>query len=372
MTQIRTATRDEYLHLIDFANRQFNENFTTIVPKLYAHSPEKAMNHLLFLDDGELQGLLGAFPMQWQCGDTTLKYAGIGTVCVVESARKLGVMSQLFATILPQLQAHQFDFAILGGQRQRYEPWGFTPSGTQYQLAFTSDNARHFRGDECACQFVRATPSDSDLYQQAVALHQIDACFTPRVAESFLTISHTWENQLYWVFSPQQTWLGYLIVSPDHTEIIECSFTVQHLRVAIIYAWIREWKLPELKLTSHFGDPALTDSLAVVEEFTIKSNTNLLIFNFMRMIQATLTLKAKTQPLLSGQVVIQIDNQVPLEICVDAQGVHVRETAQAPTVHFTALEATRVLFSPHAVVIQNPVLAAWLPLPFFISPVDTV
>lgn len=372
MTHIRTAFSAEYSTLINFANTIFAEDFPALVPKLYRHHPEKALNHLLLLDENQIQAVLGAFPFQWQCGTSTLKAAGIGTVCVHPNARQLGYMSQLFDTIMPELNSHQFDFAFLGGQRQRYEPWGFTASGTNYRFQLTPDNARHFHGPVFTGHFQLAQQNDC-YFPLALQLHNQQPCHMQRTIEMFWEISQTWRNQLFWIFDAQENWLGYLITNETGENIYEYCLMDAHQYVIILFAWLNSKKIAALTIDRlPFADVTFRELTTVAEKFEITQNTNLVIFNYLRVIAATLQAKALAMPLLNGTIVIKIADELPLAISIVDGLVAVSITNAEPELHFTHLEAVRLLFSPQFTQLTHPLLRSWAPLPLFISPIDNV
>lgn len=373
MTLIRTALASEYSTLIDFANDVFAEDFKTLVPKLYRNHPEKAANHLLFLDDAKIQGLIGAFPFSWHCGSTQLKAVGIGTVCVHPQARQLGYMSQLFDNLMPELQKHQFDFAFLGGQRQRYEPWGFSVSGMTYRFQLTQANARHFRGKNFTGSFRLATSEDTNFLLQALKLYEQQPFTLQRTVTNFWEICQTWHNQLHWIFDADDNWLGYLVTNQELTIIHECYLCDSHQLVTVLYAWLQHHRLEQLEIEHPpVINSQFTELTTVAEHLQATTNTNFAIFNFARVIAATLRFKAHSMPLLSGRVIIQIANEQPLAITVAENTVTVAVTADPVEVHFTRLEATRLLFSNQAEQISHPLLRAWAPLPLFILAADNV
>ncbi|MGL4623935.1 MAG: GNAT family N-acetyltransferase [Culicoidibacterales bacterium] len=371
MKNIRTATFADYHSIIHFANTVFGEDFPTLLPKLYQQHPEYAQHHLLLENDNAINALLGAFPLTFSIGNQDLHCVGIGTVCVHPDARHRGYMSQLFDYLMPELQKLAIDVAFLGGQRQRYEPWGFTPSGTTYSFQLTIDNARHAQEPLFQGSFRLAT-KDDHFFAQALQLYNQHDFALNRTQQTFWEISQTWQNQLTWIFDEHNNWLGYCISNPEKTSICECYLLDNQNLLAIYYAWSQHYQLSTLEVTQGPSDDGSFQALTTAcEKLQITTNTNFAILNFPRVIQATLQAKAAKTPLLSGRVTIQIGNDTPVAIEI-AQGVVTVSPTATAEVHLTQCEATRLLFSPEAVQIEHPLLRSWAPLPLFISPSDNV
>ena len=116
----------DYDELIDFGNMVFKEDFRALLPKLYQDHPEAAAHHHLIREDGRIKAMVGSFPITLKAAGRTLKVRGIGTVSVHPYARGRGYMKTLMGNAVKEAEAEGAALMILGGQRQRYEYFGFT------------------------------------------------------------------------------------------------------------------------------------------------------------------------------------------------------------------------------------------------------
>ena len=140
------ADRDAY---IDFINYVFSHDhqphdFKALLPKEYGDGRESRAAHFLALDDeGHIRGCVAALPFTVRVLDQDLKYAYIGSVSVHPYARGEGHMKHLMAMVEAWLVEQQVDAAVLGGQRQRYQYFGYSKGGMSVRYDFSFDNARH-------------------------------------------------------------------------------------------------------------------------------------------------------------------------------------------------------------------------------------
>lgn len=143
MTLYRKGLSNDQEAIIHLGNYVFDTDFPALLPKLYSPSVNTATSHFLAEEEDGIKALVGSFPLDLHVLDYDLKGFGIGTVCVDPDARSKGYMKQLMTNALAEMHEEKADFAVLGGQKQRYEYFGFTPSGTHLNFTLTATNLRH-------------------------------------------------------------------------------------------------------------------------------------------------------------------------------------------------------------------------------------
>ncbi len=136
MIQCRKAIPEEYDEIIDFINYVFSQNerphdFKKLLPKLYGDSRNYAGIHYLVKEDDKIKALICAMPIEYNIYGNGIKACCIGMVSVHPYARSKGYMKRLMKEVLTDIKNQGYHYVFLGGQRQRYEYFGFEPSGIQ-------------------------------------------------------------------------------------------------------------------------------------------------------------------------------------------------------------------------------------------------
>ena len=96
---------------------------------------------------GKSGGVIAQMPIGLSVLDETLKCGMIGSVSVHPYARGEGHMKRLMAMAAEDARERQYDLMILGGQRQRYNYFGFERAVYVIRHAVMQTNLRHCHGD---------------------------------------------------------------------------------------------------------------------------------------------------------------------------------------------------------------------------------
>ena len=150
MSEYRIARPEEKDACIELANYVFStahcpHDFETLIPKVYGEGVDSAFIHRVAADEnGKLRAQIAVLPEKLMVAGHPLRAGFVGTVSVHPKARGEGHMKRLMQDWLKEMQ-ETCDIAVLDGQRQRYEYFGFTRGGIQIRytvcLLYTSDAA---------------------------------------------------------------------------------------------------------------------------------------------------------------------------------------------------------------------------------------
>ena len=176
MTVYRFATAEDYPALIEMANHAFDPShwtgdfeqdtrpesfFPRILPKLYQNIKTAPM-HYLAVQDGKIVGIVGNFDLPTMVAGEKLTVVGIGTVSTHPDHRGEGHMIRLMNDSVGRAKALGADYMVLGGDRQRYEHWGFENAGVNPGFSFDEHCFSHVygKGADFGYEFV---PFSEDL-----------------------------------------------------------------------------------------------------------------------------------------------------------------------------------------------------------------
>jgi predicted N-acetyltransferase YhbS len=390
------AAAADYEELIDLGNYVFSaagrpHDFPLLLPKLYKREYFMEGSHYVAREDGRIKAIVGAYPLTMRILGDVLPGRGIGMVSVHPYARSRGYMRALMEMALEDMRRDRTVFSCLGGQRQRYEYFGYVPAGLRLRFFCRRANVRHVLGGAPASRpglsLRELNAGDRELLDRICALHQAKAARIERPREKFFDILSSWNSRVYAVLE-EADFLGYLIGDPAGEEISEINLS-DFPRTAA--------RLPELigaflDLRGRRGDrdqvrvsvqPQEREKLEAfsrfAEDYTLGSAYSFRIFDYSRFLPPFLRLKALNETFPDGSAVLRIAGEGSFRVSaaggrvsVDRPGENGRadldlENREAAELLFSALSP---LSSP--LLRENPFLRSLLPLPLFFEEPDGV
>jgi predicted N-acetyltransferase YhbS len=391
--QYLRAEPGDYDELMDFGNYVFSHahapvDFPSLLPKLYRREYFMEGIHYLAKEDGRIRAAVGAYPLEMNILGGILPGRGIGMVSVHPYARSRGYMRVLMETALSDMVKDGIVFSCLGGLRQRYEYFGFSPAGTQIVFECRPSNIRHTRGKDFspALSVRRLNGGESGL-AEIYQFHQSKAARIERSREKFFDILSSWKNQVF-VLTDENGFAGYLIYHSAENLIPEINLLDPSRAVEAAACFMnyldKNKDGDRLNVCVQPWESAKIESLsAFAEDYRISTAYNFAVFNWPLLISALLKLKiASGQTLPAGEAVFRIgggDRERP-ESCFRItlrNGGALVQPAAGDAIVLDPLQALRFFFSPLSpwdspLLRQNPFLRGILPLPLFFENPDGV
>lgn len=373
---IMKGTAEDYQDIIDFGNYVFGIDFPKVLPKLYDDHSNCAKYHHLIKEGHRIKAMVGSFPLGMKVLNHELKVYGIGTVSVHRYSRGTGYMKLLMDNAVEEIQSLDCDMAVLGGQRQRYEYWGFTPAGITVNMTFNQANVKHTKVDtHIPYVFEKYDEKNAVDLDEACRLHNTQPVHGIREKENFIEIAGTWENQVIFIYE-QQKFIGYMCASSNLENISEIVLKHPADIDKIIVAFMKHYALGSLSVGMYLHKTVEFNKLRqLCEHFSINSNTNILIVNYPKVIKAFMDLKNSYDPLKEGTLVLQIEEKGCCKIEVKDGAVAVEWTDEPHDISLTHFEAAARLFSHAGLItdsLENPLVKSWFPLPMVFPGNDNV
>lgn len=371
----RKATEADREKYVDFANLVFSSahvphDFQKLIPKVYDPSRQTAyMHNIAVRDDGNIRGLVAVMPGVLNVLGAELKYGYVGTVSVHPYSRGEGHMKKLMAMAIDGMQAEGVDIAMLGGQRQRYEYFGFTGGGVRRVHNVTKTNLRHALGNASADHIAIADvkPDEAEIIAKCSALYAGRRTFGQRTPENFFIISRTWSQTLKAV-SVDGEFAGYIIVNGD--SINEFMLTDWSYTAIVLKKYMEISGSEGLTLITGDYEIGLNRALACVEErASIQHSEMLRIFNFPKVVGALMKLRACYAPLADGVRSFVIDGK-PMTVRVREGDVDVTEEALEGAEELTSMQAQRLFMGIDGELLVGRLPLGWAPLPLYMSHQD--
>lgn len=370
------AERDAYL---DFANLVFSNahrphDFATLIPKVYGPGRETAsMQHIALDERSRIRGLVALMPNTMKVLDEELKTGYIGTVSVHPYARGEGHMKHLVKDMLDDSREQGMDLLMLGGQRQRYEYFGFTTGGMQWQHEVNHNNLRHAMkdADVSGVSIEEITESGAKAIADCVKLHNEQKIHAARSEEEFYLIATTWYARLFSI-AIDGAFAGYFIAGVEDHEmgISELALKDANTVGLVLKALMEKMDMRRFRITTPDCDVELNRALGAMEEgLSLCHNEKLQIFHFDKVIGAFLKLKASYAPVADGEKSFLIDGE-PLTVRVKGGKVSVTKEAGENALALTAMDAQRLFFDLQGGIRVGYLPAGWAPLPLYLSSPD--
>ena len=362
MTEYRFARPEEEAEVVDFIDAVFSRaarphDFERLIPKVYAH-PGFAPFHAVAVEDGRVRGNIAMLPMTVHVGENVLRGGYIGSVSVHPRFRSKGYMKRLMGMLIEQAQRQGYDFMSLGGQRQRYQHFGFARYGCGFRFSVGQANARHALPKETPFTFI---PANESHVEKMAALHakQPLHCERPR----FLETLRTYGGAPYVIMNGDD-FCGYLVALDD--EITELRLARESDLPGVTAAWLRDHKGCEICCGGEMTE-RISGLSAFAECYTVGPSAMLKVLNWQNTLHAVMN----ARPLPDGERTVQIEGAGTYRLKAENGKAEAVPCSSQPDFVWTETQAVEALFSPlNALLTPDPVLRVWLPFTLEIPVAD--
>ncbi|MGI6173348.1 MAG: GNAT family N-acetyltransferase [Christensenellales bacterium] len=372
----RVAKPSDRWELLDFANFVFSQahrphDFRKLLPKVYGDAvtdEEMAACHYIAMRDGRIKALACCPTITVDFAGTPLEVGTVGTVSVHPYARGEGHMRFLMHMMIDDMRQKGVDALVLGGQRQRYNYYGFEVAGEEIAFSVNRTNMRHVFGGASAgdIRFDEMHSGDGRI-EAAYALYMEQPLHAERPLDSFLEIARSWSASVYAVMRGDQM-LGY-VCSGGKDSLSEVVLEDEATLPQIIGAWLSIMGADSVRIPVK---PHETQRIARLSEFAENAEfpfeEMILPLNWANCMRAGLSYKALYEVLEDGERTYCLDGQV-VRIAVEdgIASVEEMEVGAVCDVTLSGLEAVRAIYSPLARFVGRE---KWMPLPFNLSAQD--
>jgi len=380
MITYHRAEPRETAEIIEFINMVFSMahspfDFKRGIPKVYGDDACIYAQHYIARKDGKIVGVVGLMPGMMHIGGEALKTGVIGSVSTHPYERGGGYMKECMRLALEDARTAGMHLLSLGGQRQRYEYFGFVPGGKRLVFHLNSSNFRHaFKEIEAGeITFAEISEEGSPYLRAAVALHASQDLYTERSGEQFLRIAHTWEDKLYAILDGG-VFIGSVIASGDGNHIKEITMDAPGAMLRVMKGWYEQKSRGFDVTLSPIDNENIRALSRVAERAGIESGYMYQFLDYGRCVRAFLKLKAKFTRLPEGEFTFTVDGAPSITASILRGNVEVLKAGKAPDVEFTHLEAENMLLSDMWWTDENklPMCALqWFPLPVYVASPDS-
>lgn len=381
MEIIRKGKTGEGKRVRDFADMCFfteasEKRFETLLPKIYREPEETVKEHILLESDGELKGLILPRLLTWKIGDRELLTGHIGTVCVSPDYRERSAMRRLMTAAIEELEQDGCVCIVLNGQRQRYEHYGFVPTGSKTQFVFYPANVKGERAEGYELrEFVPENLNETEKLFCKNNSHM------NRERSKFEDTLYSWSARSFVLWNRDNKICGYCtVVSQRETAAIAELRLADTEYLKPLLKCLFERGFSEIKINIAPGTEEYASAGILCEYYNMVPCCNIRILQFAPLVEALLEQKRRRFGLPQGEGKLWIEEYGVLEIKVGKEGVKTRiykgQDKEADR-KLTYAQAVHLLFSPlsperEQLTGQSPLAASWFPLPLYIEENDCI
>lgn len=137
---IRTVRVEEFDELMRFLEVCFGASkgwFERHLPHIYRPLPEICAYGYVIEKNSKIVSHVGVYPIETMTAGVRLKIGGIGAVSTLPEERGHGYMTTLLHHAISEMRAQGYALSWLGGDRQRYNSFGWERVNPGYTLTFS-------------------------------------------------------------------------------------------------------------------------------------------------------------------------------------------------------------------------------------------
>lgn len=378
---VQYAQEKDMPELLELANQAFAPvNFASLLPKLYGANANTAQKHIVVREQGKICAMLCLEILTVKVEELLCKAGYIGTVAVSEAWRGKGCMNILLERAREEMAKEGCALGVLGGQRQRYEYFGFEPAGEMWRFKLTKSNVKHICADGENKVSLQPLSLNKSWVNAAVEMYNAQKMICIRDVNDFCAILQSWKAKAMAIVNNGE-FAGYCSVSFNDES--PCVQELLVLRPDLLPACCRE-----LLLFCHCESccvslPNLPTAEArffaqIAEEASLCTNHSFAVYDWCTVLRPFLRLQSLCKNLADCAFrigVMDADSVTNLlftvknslaEVCID--------NTLAADITLTQLAAISLFFAPCGSVMAqaSTVVAGLFPLPLYISFADSI
>jgi hypothetical protein len=287
-------------------------------------------------------------------------------------------MKALMNMALQDMKNDGMAFGCVGGDRQRYEYFGYTPVGAKYRFTVNEANIRHTLGPDWKTDLCLRpiTSEDSEILDQIHALHESKAIKFSRNRDRLFDILSSWNSKVFAFYNGGQ-FEGYFASEPGSSDIQEINLknpSRLNEALGLVLRWNKQnGGQDSVQVTA---EPQDIEKISILSRFSESCNLGTAyqfnVFDFKAFVEPFLKFRAKQRTIADGSIVLKIEGEAETTLEISARnGVgEIKESQVAPDLILNHLEAIQFFFAPTSAVTipairEKVFLQSLLPLPLF-------
>ena len=382
---IKRLCAEHYDELLDVLNRTFTRqnkremDFLTELPRMWVRTDEYMGKHIGVFEEGKLCAVMGIYPLPVKICGMDLLFATTGNVATLPEYEGRGYFTAMFTFAMKELEEGGYDAARLGGQRQRYERFGYEDCGRLFEFVFTGANRikclDHF-SDGVELIPLREEDTEALAFARTLSNSQIfhvERYGNDRERDVFRCM-HA-KNCKAYMAAYDGKWIGYVCASSTG-KVHELRAVTTDDFMKIVCRWQEHVGAPvTIPIAPHMTEEfkRLSDC---AQDITICAPSMFRIVHWERVCNALMKLANTTRKLPEGEVYLNIEGCGVFRFFVEGEQAGCEKSdCSGYDFSIERHKAGRLLFGPSdpAWLGDIPMLFhAWFPLPLTWNFMDVV
>ena len=224
--EIREIRKDEYETLLDVMNTSFGftepeQKFEHILPKLY-FKDNPNMIHIGAFEDDKLVTSIGLYLFNMINNDKRIKIACVGAVSTLPEYRNKGYFTQVLNKVIDKANELKLDLLYLGGDRTRYNHFGFETAGRCVYLNLNKRNVNQLK--EETYELYKLEEDNIEVIKDLYDLYNKEPMRIERTLDNFYKTLISWNCIPYYVKQNNRV-VGYFTYKEGEVDelIFDCS-----------------------------------------------------------------------------------------------------------------------------------------------------
>lgn len=380
--EIKRLGAEHYDELLEMLNYTFGSSykrpmdFLSEQPKMWVRDDEHMGRHIGIFEDGKLCSVVGIYPLKTFIEGEEFLFATTGNVATLPEYEGRGYFNLIFSEIMKELDRIGADAARLGGLRQRYGRFGYEMGGTVYKFTFLDHNRIRGFGETAGegIEFAEIKADDKAALAFCCELSQKRKIHVERTVENAYPSTCSRHNTPYAAYRDGKM-IGYLSASHKKDTVEEINALTCRDMIDMVCAWQKQ-----NRVCVHFELPCyMTEEVrafwASSNGVSIAAATQFKIINWQKLLNTLMRAKAKSEKLIDGDFVVEIEGYGKLRLFVCGENAGCEPTDKQAELTIDGRMATRLLLGPAmpAVVADiPPIPRSWLPLHMSWNTLDSI
>lgn len=148
--KIERLTANDYDELLNMLNTVFHKpadnTFDMFLPVMWERDDKHMSKHIAIKENGKISAVAGIYPLPAKVHGEDIVFSTIGNVATLPECGGRGMMTCLMTEALKEAKRMGIDVARLGGNRQRYNRFGFERAGVDYMFILEPKNVSAYYG----------------------------------------------------------------------------------------------------------------------------------------------------------------------------------------------------------------------------------
>lgn len=214
--EIRLVKKSEFEELMNLMNIAFSFNkeedkFEHILPKLYFKDNNNMIHYGAYVE-GKLVASIGLYFMEFISKYSQLKVGCVGAVSTHPYYRNKGYFSLLIKKIISYAKRHKFDLLFLGGNRFRYNNYGFENAGRILNVVISKRTQIRLKSEDFELE--KLDRNNIKDISSCLNLYNKELQHVNRTIDNFFDHVITW-NSVPYIIKVDKRIIGYFAIKDN-------------------------------------------------------------------------------------------------------------------------------------------------------------